>query len=32
MSLRLTKAKAQVAFYDITGTVLHTWVLTKGAH
>ncbi|RCV38496.1 hypothetical protein SETIT_8G147300v2 [Setaria italica] len=32
MSMRLTKAEAQVAFYDIAGTVLHTWGLTKGAH
>ncbi|OEL34520.1 Purple acid phosphatase 3 [Dichanthelium oligosanthes] len=32
MSLRLTKAEAHVAFYDVAGAVIHTWGLTKGAH
>ncbi|TVU24745.1 hypothetical protein EJB05_27199, partial [Eragrostis curvula] len=29
MSLQLTKAEVHLAFYDIAGTVLHSWGLTK---
>ncbi|RLM59016.1 purple acid phosphatase 3-like [Panicum miliaceum] len=32
MSLRLTNTEARVAFYDVAGTVLHSWGLTKGAY
>ncbi|PAN43000.1 hypothetical protein PAHAL_8G203500 [Panicum hallii] len=32
MSLRLTNTEAHVAFYDVAGTVLHSWGLTKGAY
>uniref|UniRef100_A0ACD5WU32 Uncharacterized protein n=1 Tax=Avena sativa TaxID=4498 RepID=A0ACD5WU32_AVESA len=29
MSLRLTATEARLAFYDVAGTVLHTWARTK---
>ncbi|XP_039824058.1 purple acid phosphatase 4-like [Panicum virgatum] len=32
MSLRLTNTEAHLAFYDVAGTVLHSWGLTKGAY
>lgn len=31
MSLRLTKAEAHLAFYDVAGAVLHSWGLTTTA-
>nr|CAB3489992.1 unnamed protein product [Digitaria exilis] len=32
MSLQLTKTEAHLAFYDVAGTVLHSWGLTKGTY
>uniref|UniRef100_A0ACD6AED1 Uncharacterized protein n=1 Tax=Avena sativa TaxID=4498 RepID=A0ACD6AED1_AVESA len=32
MSLRLTAMEARLAFYDVAGTVLHTWAHAKPAH
>jgi tartrate-resistant acid phosphatase type 5 len=32
MSLRLTATEARLAFYDVAGSVLHTWGHTKPAH
>lgn len=31
MSMQLSKTDAQFAFYDVTGTVLHSWGINKTA-